>query len=199
MKRLMSMVGAMAFVGAGAAMALSVGKAAPDFTGQGADGKTYHLADLKGKFVVLEWSNQNCPFVKKHYNTGNMQKLQKEWTAKGVVWLKVLSSKAGREGSVTPAQELEYSQKMNSPVTASLMDGSGDIGRAYDAKTTPHMFVIDPKGTIVYAGAIDDHNRPDPEEVKIAHNYVGAALAEATAGKPVSVPQTKPYGCGVKY
>ena len=190
---------AMLVAGALPALAISLGAAAPDFTGQGADGKTYHLSDFKGKYVVLEWHNQGCPFVKKHYGPGNMQRLQKEWTAKGVVWLKILSSHGGKQGSVSAADELAFNKEQGASPTASLMDAQGDIARAYQAKTTPHMFVIDPKGNLIYNGAIDDKATADPADTKTAHNYVAAALTESMAGKPVTTPSTRPYGCGVKY
>lgn len=196
-------VGLLAFVvGAlltGSAVAATVGEPAPAFSAQGADGKTYSLNDFKGKYVVLEWHNAGCPYVKKHYAPGNMQRLQKEWTAKGVVWLKVLSSRAGKQGSVTAEQENEYNKTMGAGATASLMDSDQAVAKAYGARTTPHMFVIDPKGTLIYNGALDDKSGADPEEVKTARNYVSQALSEAMGGKNVSEGSTKPYGCSVKY
>lgn len=179
--------------------AATVGQMAPDFAGQGADGKSYKLADFQGRFVVLEWHNANCPYVKKHYQPGHMQRLQKEWTGKGAVWLKVLSSKAGKQGAVTAEQELEYNKHMGASATASLMDTDQSIARAYSARTTPHMFVIDPRGKLIYNGALDDKSGSNPEEVKTARNHVAAALGQAMSGKPVSEPSTKPYGCSVKY
>lgn len=184
---------------AGGAMAATVGEAAPAFTATGSDGKSYSLADFKGKYVVLEWHNAGCPYVKKHYQPGNMQRLQKEWTGKGVVWLKVLSSRAGKQGSVTAEAENEYNKTMNAAATASLMDTDQAVAKAYGARTTPHMFVIDPKGTLIYNGALDDKSGADPEEVKTARNYVSQALSEALGGKKVSESSTKPYGCSVKY
>jgi alkyl hydroperoxide reductase subunit AhpC len=179
--------------------AAEVGQPAPDFTGQGSDGKTYHLSDFRGKFVVLEWHNQGCPFVRKHYNSGNMQKLQKQWTREGVVWLSVISSAPGKQGYVTAKEENAYLKKMKASPTAVLLDPEGTIGHLYDAKTTPNMFVIDPKGTLIYSGAIDDKPSTDPEDIPGAENYVTAALVDAMAEKPVHISTTLPYGCSVKY
>ena len=181
------------------AWAAKVGQPAPDFTGQGSDGKSYHLADLKGKYVVLEWSNEGCPFVKKHYGSGNMQRLQKEWTGKGVTWLTILSSAPGKEGHVTADQENAYLKEKKAAPTAALLDPTGTIGNLYSAKTTPHMFVIDPKGTLVYEGAIDDKASADPADIAGAKNYVSAALTDLMAGKAVAESTTRPYGCSVKY
>src|SRR5215831_13046746 len=137
-------------------VAAKVGSPAPDFTATGSDGKAYHLADYRGKFVVLEWHNNGCPFTKKHYDSGNMQRLQKEWTDKGVVWFTVISSAPGTQGYVTADQENEYVQKMHAVPTAALLDPKGEIGHLYGAKTTPHMFIINPQGQVIYNGAIDD-------------------------------------------
>lgn len=179
--------------------AAKVGDAAPDFTGQASDGKTYHLADLRGKFVVLEWHNQGCPFVKKHYESGNMQKLQKQWTQKGVIWFSILSSAPGKQGNVTASAENAYLKKKKAAPTAAILDPEGTIGALYSAKTTPHMFVIDPQGTLIYNGAIDSVSSSDPNDIAGAKNYVSAALTEAMAGKPVTDSSTRPYGCSVKY
>lgn len=181
------------------AHAARVGEPAPDFKVQDSKGKVHTLKDYAGKFVVLEWHNQGCPYVKKHYDSGNMQKLQKEWTAKGVVWLTVISSAPGLQGYVTPAQADAYVQEKNAAPTAVLLDPTGVMGRAYDARVSPHMFIIDPKGTLIYNGAIDDKPTTDLADVPVAKNYVSAALTEAMAGKPVSVPTSRPYGCTVKY
>jgi peroxiredoxin len=183
----------------GSAMALKPGETAPEFKGTDSYGKTETLAQYRGKFVVLEWANQGCPYEKKHYESGNMERLQREWTAKGVVWLSVISSAPGQQGYVTPAEENEYLAKMKAAPTAAILDPSGTIGRLYGAKTTPHMFVIDPSGKLVYEGALDDKPSFDPDSLKGAHNYVSAALEEAMAGKPVETPVTKSYGCSVKY
>ncbi len=176
-----------------------VGVSAPAFTATDSNGKTEALDQFRGKYVVLEWHNQGCPYTKKHYVSGNMQALQKEWTAKGVVWFTVISSAPGEQGYVTPDQENAYVQKMHASPTAVLMDPAGKLGHLYNAKTTPEMYVIDPQGKLIYAGAIDDRPTPDPEDVHGARNYVTDALTEAMAGKPVATPYTRSYGCSVKY
>jgi len=176
-----------------------IGKPAPDFTLKDLSGKTHELSDLKGKFVVLEWVNFGCPFVKKHYGSENMQKLQQEFTEKGVVWLSICSSAPGKQGNETPDAAKNSFTQVGSAANAYLVDEDGEVGKLYNAKTTPEMFVINPEGTLIYAGAIDDKPTPDPATVAGSNNYVKTALNEATAGKPVSVPSTKPYGCSVKY
>lgn len=181
------------------AFAARVGDPAPDFTGTDTHGETHKLSDYRGKFVVLEWTNNGCPFTQKHYNSGNMQSLQKQWTAKGVVWLTILSSAQGEQGYMTAAAENTYIDKVHADPTAAILDPSGTIGREYSARTTPHMFVIDPTGKLIYAGAIDDHPTPDPEDIKASKNYVSEALTEAMSGKPVATSSTRPYGCSVKY
>lgn len=182
-----------------AVLAVKVGEPAPGFSAVDSHGKTDRLSDYKGKFVVLEWHNQGCPYTRKHYESGNMQRLQKEWTGKGVVWLTVISSGPGTQGFVTPAQENEYVDKMHASPTAVLMDPVGTLGHLYDAKTTPQMFVIDPNGTLIYQGALDDRPTTDQKDIAGAKNYVDAALSQAMANKPVSDPVTRPYGCSVKY
>jgi peroxiredoxin len=182
------------------ALALKPGDLAPAFHGTDSNGKVETLAQYRGKYVVLEWANQGCPYEQKHYLSGNMESLQKQWTAKGVVWLSILSSAPGEQGNVTPAEENAYLAKMHAAPTAAILDPSGEIGRLYGAKTTPHMFVIDPQGKIVYEGAIDDQPTPDPASLKaVQHHYVSQALEESMAGKPVATPVTKSYGCSVKY
>jgi peroxiredoxin len=181
------------------ALAVKTGEPAPGFTSVDSNGKQQSLSTYKGKFVVLEWHNQGCPYTKKHYESGNMQKLQKEWTAKGVVWLTVISSAQGTQGFVTPTQENEYLKTMNAVPTAVLMDPGGTLGHLYGAKTTPQMFIIDPSGTLIYNGAIDDHPTSDKSDIPNSKNYVTAALTEATSGKPVTEAVTRPYGCSVKY
>ncbi|HEY1937563.1 MAG TPA: thioredoxin family protein [Candidatus Angelobacter sp.] len=181
------------------AFAVKVGDPAPGFTAVDSNGKQQHLSDYKGKYVVLEWHNQGCPYTKKHYESGNMQRLQKEWTAKGVVWLTVISSAPGTQGFVTPSQENEYLQTMKAAPTAVLMDPGGSLGHLYGAKTTPHMFIIDPTGTLIYNGAIDDHPTSDQGDIANSKNYVSMALHEAMGGKPVAEAATRPYGCSVKY
>ncbi len=199
MRRLLSvlsLLGMMVTLGAAAPMN---GQPAPVFSGTGTDGKTYNLADYQGKFVVLQWYNRDCPFIHKHYDGGNMQKLQGTYGKKGVVWFEVLSSAPGREGYLTAAEAQKNRVKSGTKSVATLLDPDGKIGLAYGAKTTPHMFIIDPKGILIYQGAIDDHNSTDAEDIPRSKNYVAAALDEAMAGKPVSTPKTRPYGCGIKY
>ena len=181
------------------ASAITSGSLAPDFKGTDANGNAQTLSQYRGKYVVLEWANSGCPFDRMHYTSGSMEALQKQWTAKGVVWLSVISSAPGEQGFVTPTQEKEYLSRMHAAPTAALLDPSGTIGRAFAAKTTPHMFVIDPTGKVIYQGAIDDKPSTDPAELKSAHNYVSTALEEAMAGKSIDTPVTRPYGCSVKY
>ncbi len=181
------------------AFAASVGDQAPDFTGTDSHGQTHKLSDYRGKFVVLEWHNNGCPFTQKHYESGNMENLQKEWTQKGVIWLTVISSAPGEQGYVTADQENAYMQKMHAAPTAAILDPKGEIGHLYGAKTTPHMFVINPQGKLIYNGAIDSKPTPDPSDISSAKNYVSEALQEAMAGQQVAVASTRPYGCSVKY
>ena len=176
-----------------------IGKPAPVFTGKGSDGQEYRLAEYKGKFVVLEWYNKDCPFIHKHYDSGNMQKLQEKYGQKGAVWFEIASNASGKEGYMTPEEARANRGKVGSKALATLLDSNGDIARLYSAKTTPHMFIIDPKGVLVYQGAIDDHNSADADDIPKSKNYVAAALDEAMAGKPVTVSSTHPYGCSVKY
>ncbi len=194
-----SLVAVLILLAAVVAWAVKTGDPAPGFTAVDSNGKQQKLADYKGKYVVLEWHNQGCPYTKKHYDSGNMQRLQKESTEKGVVWLTVISSAPGKQGFVTPAQENEYLKQMKAEPTAVLMDPAGTLGRLYDAKTTPHMYIIDPKGTLIYQGAIDDRPTSDQKDLQGAKNYVETALAESMAGKPVTEAATRPYGCSVKY
>lgn len=180
------------------ALAAKVGDPAPDFTATDSNGKTHHLADYKGKYVVLEWHNQGCPYTRKHYESGNMQRLQKEWTARGVEWFTVISSAPGTQGYVTASQENDY-VRMNAVPTAVLLDPDGNLGHLYAAKTTPHMYIIDPNGVLIYNGAIDDHPTSDQSDIPSSRNYVSVALQEAMSGKKVTDPATRPYGCSVKY
>lgn len=196
---LFSILGALMLVAAPALAAPEVGQPAPDFTGTDTDGTAHTLSDFKGKTVVLEWSNHECPYVVKHYGSGNMQKLQKAATDDGVVWLTIVSSAEGKQGNTTPEEAKAIMEEAGSNATARILDVSGEIGKLYDAKTTPHMFVIDPEGTLVYAGAIDSNKSYDPATIEGATNYVEAALASVKAGTPVEVATTVPYGCGVKY
>jgi len=179
--------------------AAKVGEAAPDFTASASNGKTVRLSEYRGKYVVLEWHNNGCPYVGKHYNSGNMQRLQKQWTSRGVVWLTILSSAPGKQGYVTASEENDYLAKMQAAPTAALLDPTGDIGHLYDAKTSPQMVVINPQGVEIYDGAIDDKPTTDLQDVPNATNYVSLALEAAMAGKQVQTPATRPYGCSVKY
>jgi len=185
-------------VGVAAAQAM-VGQPAPAFTLTDTEGKAVQLAAYKGKHVVLEWVNPGCPYVQKHYDSGNMQATQKAATAKGAVWLSVNSTHASHVDFKKPAQMLAWMQQQGAAPTATLMDGEGRIGRAYAARTTPHLYVIDAKGTLVYAGGIDDKPSADPADVKSAKNLVNAALADMAAGRAVAQPTTRAYGCSVKY
>jgi len=181
------------------AFAAKVGESAPDFTATDSNGKVQKLSGYRGKFVVLEWTNQSCPYTRKHYESGNMQKLQKEWTQKGVVWFTVVSSAPGAQGYVTAAEENDYVKKVNAAPTAVLLDPKGDLGHLYAAKTTPHMFIIDPSGKLIYNGAIDNMPTTDTADITGATNYVSQALEQAMSGKPVAEAATRPYGCSVKY
>lgn len=178
---------------------IAVGQPAPDFALSDTMGGTQTLSALKGRFVVLEWINLDCPFVKKHYGTGNMQKLQKQYTEKGVAWLAVNSSAEGKQGNYPPKKWNTMMKDKGAAATAVLLDPDGKVGKLYGAKTTPHMFVISPEGTLIYQGAMDDNPSFEPETVKGAKNYVQAALDSAMAGKPVEIPSTQSYGCSVKY
>lgn len=189
---------AIAFAGTATA-APEVGKPAPAFTAQTAAGKTVSLKDFAGKTVVLEWTNSGCPFVKKHYDSGNMQKLQADAKAGGVVWLTVNSSAPGKQGHVDSALAAKEMKDWKFQPTAYLLDPAGKIGKAYDARATPHMYVIDGKGVLRYGGAIDDKPTANPADIKAAKNYVTAALGDVAAGRAVASPVTRAYGCSVKY
>jgi peroxiredoxin len=176
-----------------------LGKAAPDFSLPASDGKTVHLADSRGKVVVLEWYNRRCPFVRKQYGSGNMQRLQQRYTQKGVVWYSICSSAPGKQGYMTAPEAQSDRIKSHVKSTATLLDLDGRVGHLYGAKTTPHMFIIDSQGTLVYKGAIDDHPSTDVSDIPQSKNYVSAALDQVLSGKPVSAPYTDSYGCSVKY
>ena len=176
-----------------------VGSAAPEFSLPDTNGKTHSLADYRGKYVVLEWFNPECPFVKKHYGSTNMQNLQQEYTGKGVVWLTIDSNAPGTEGNLTAEQAQKVMSSWKTHQTALLLDPESNVARLYGAKNTPDMIVIGPDGKIVYEGAIDNKATPNPADIPNSTNYVKAALDESLAGKPVSNPTTKPYGCSVKY
>jgi peroxiredoxin len=176
-----------------------VGKAVPNFSLPDSNGKTRSLADFKGKYLVLEWYQPDCPFVGKHYRSGNMQALQKEYTAKGVVWLSIDSSAPGEQGNYPAAKLNEIATQDGSARTALLLDPAGKVGRLYGAKTTPDMYIIDPNGILVYKGAIDNKRSTDLADVKTATNYVKVALDAVMSGKTVPTTATQPYGCSVKY
>jgi AhpC/TSA family len=181
------------------ALAVVPGTPAPDFKGTDSTGAQHSLSEYSGKFVVLEWANQGCPYDRKHYLSGSMEAQQREWTAKGVIWLSVLSSAPGEQGYVTPAEENTYLKAMHAAPTAALLDSNGTIARLYEAKTTPHIFVIDPTGKLIYQGAIDDKPTTEQEDLKGARNYLNETLTAAMAGKPLQVASTRPYGCSIKY
>jgi len=179
--------------------AQEVGKPAPEFALKDIAGKEHSLAGFKGKFVVLEWTNYDCPFVKKHYETGNMQALQKAYTEKDVIWLSICSSAPGKQGHFTAEEWAERVKKEKATPTAVLTDADGKVGKLYGAKNTPQLFVINPEETVIYSGALDDQPGLDREKMKDAVNYVKQALDAALAKKPVETPVTAPYGCTVKY
>jgi len=187
-------------VASGTALAApQVGQPAPAFTLTDSNGQSHNLSDFKGKFVVLEWLNHGCPFVVKHYESGNMQNLQKEYTGKDVVWLSIVSSAPGKQGHMTPEETNKAKAEKGSAATAVLIDEDGAVGQLYDAKVTPELYVINPEGILVYMGAIDEKKSTDPADVAGAKNYVKQALDEAMSGQPVSEPTTTAYGCSVKY
>jgi peroxiredoxin len=172
---------------------------APDFSATDSYGRSQKLSQQKGKIVVLEWTNDGCPFVGKHYGSGNMQALQKKYTAQGVVWFTVVSSAPGTQGYVSPTEANRDTERRGAAPTAVLLDPTGALGHLYGAQATPHMYVIDPQGQLVYMGAIDDMPSIDPSDVARAKNYVTAAIEEVKAGRRVTIPATKAYGCSVKY
>jgi peroxiredoxin len=176
-----------------------IGQPAPPFSGIDSQGRTHQLADYRGRTVILEWTNHDCPYVQKHYDSGNMQALQRAATADGAVWLTVISSAPGKQGHVSARQADALTRQRNAAPGAVILDESGAIGRAYGAKTTPHMYIIDARGTLVYMGGIDDRASTDPADIPGARNHVRAALDELKTGKPVSQASTRPYGCSVKY
>ncbi len=187
-------------VAAGTAVAApQVGQPAPEFTLTDSNGQSHNLSDFKGKFVVLEWLNHGCPFVKKHYDGGNMQGLQKEYTGKDVVWLSIVSSAPGKQGHMSPEETNKTKEEKGSAATAILIDEDGTVGKLYDAKVTPELYIINPEGTLVYMGAIDDKKSVDAADVAGAKNYVKQALDQAMSGQPVSEATTTAYGCSVKY
>ena len=184
---------------AAAQAAPSVGQPAPDFSLQDASGKTVKLSDFRGKHVVLEWTNPGCPYVRKHYDSGNMPATQKDATAQGVVWLAINSTEKASGDYLAPAKLVAWKAERKSQPSAVLMDEEGTAGKAYGARTTPHMYIVNPQGQLVYAGGIDSIPSSNPEDIKKATNYVRQGLGEALAGKPISAATTRPYGCSIKY
>lgn len=181
------------------AQATTVGQPAPDFTLKDVNGKTVRLSDYRGRHVVLEWNNPACPYVQKHYRSGNMQTLQKEAAAKNVVWLAVNSTEASHGDYLSPAQLGRWMNEQKAAPTATLMDEDGSAGRAYAARVTPHMYIVDPQGRLVYAGGIDSIASARESDIKTATNYVRTGLNESLAGKAVSQATSRPYGCSIKY
>lgn len=188
-----------ALVFGSAEASIATGAPAPGFSAQDAQGQTRTLDEFSGRTVVLEWTNYGCPYVRKHYQSGNMQTLQQEATASGVVWLQVISSAPGEQGYLDGPGALERVQTDSANPTATLLDPAGVMGHAYGARNTPHMFIIGSDGRVLYQGAIDDRPSARPASLEGANNYVRAALADIAAGRPVQVAETTPYGCSVKY
>lgn len=182
-----------------AGAALQIGEPAPDFTGIESRGNSHTLSDFRGKPVILEWTNHDCPYVRKHYNSGNMQQQQQAATEQGAVWLSIISSAPGKQGHVTPTQANALTAQRNAAPSAVILDENGDIGRLYGAKTTPHMYIIDAQGKLAYMGGIDSIASSNPADIKKATQYVPAALAQVMTGEPVASSVTRPYGCSVKY
>lgn len=199
LRKTIAMIALVLATSAPALAAPEVGKPAPVIETTDVHGENFNLADHKGSIVVLEWSNHECPFVKKHYESGNMQKLQETATADGVKWVTILSSAPGRQGHVSDAKALEIAAEKGAHPTTILRDESGTIGRLYGAATTPHMFVIDKEGTLVYAGAIDSNSSPRQETIEGATNYVTQALKSLKEGTPIETATSQAYGCPVKY
>ena len=181
------------------ASAAQVGQPAPNFKLNAADGRVVALSDFRGKTVVLEWHNPGCPYVRKHYDSGNMQKTQAAARKDGAVWLTINSGSPGKQGHMTGAEARALASKEKAASTAYLLDPKGIVGKGYQAKVTPHMYIIDAAGTLVYAGGIDDKPTSDQADIPTARNHVLSALGEMKAGKPISVATSRPYGCTVKY
>ena len=178
---------------------VEIGQPAPNFSAVDIHGKEFTLSEQAGKIVVLEWTNHECPFVKKHYEPNNMQSLQKTATENGVVWVTIVSSAVGKQGHMSAEDAVKLEQEVGAYATTRILDESGTIGQLYAAKTTPHMYVINTDGTLAYAGAIDDNPSPDSKTIEGSKNYVTAALDDLAAGRSVETPLTSPYGCSVKY
>ncbi len=199
MRLVLGAVAALLFSIPSAEASPTIGQFAPAFSAVDSNGTSHNLSELKGKIVVLEWTNNECPYTRKHYDSGNMQRLQQEATASGVVWLSVISSAPGKQGYVKGPEANALTASRGAHPTAVLLDPAGTVGRAYEAQTTPHMFVVDKTGVLRYMGAIDDHPTASPAGLAGARNYVREALAAVAAGKPVAVASTESYGCSVKY
>jgi peroxiredoxin len=200
MQKIVFWVGLSAFVFFSALTAApKIGEQAPDFTLADIDGKKHSLADYRGKFVVLEWVNHGCPFVKKHYNSGNMQALQKRFTDEGAIWLAINTSTAGQQGNMSPEEWKKVSQENKAAHSAILLDGDAKVARAYDAKVTPHMYVIDPDGKLIYNGAIDSIRSANVADVEKAENYVVTAISAAREGRQIERPVTQAYGCAIRF
>ncbi len=200
MSRFLFAAAALLILSASSAFAApAIGQPAPAFTAVDSNGASRSLAEFKGRTVVLEWTNNECPYTRKHYDSGNMQKLQQEATASGVVWLSVISSAPGKEGYVSGAEANALTASHGAHPSAVLLDSSGTVGQAYEAQTTPHMFVIDKVGVLRYMGAIDDKPTVSPASLAGARNYVRQALAAVASGHAVQVTTSEPYGCSVKY
>lgn len=179
--------------------AVENGKPAPDFSLSDVDGNARSLSEFKGKFVVLEWVNHDCPFVKKHYDQGHMQALQAKYAEKGVIWLSINSSAQGKQGHYSPENWKNLQAEKKSAASATLLDADGQVGKLYGAQTTPHMFIVNPDGNLIYQGAIDSIKSTNSEDIALAENYVDSALKQAMNGELVSTPTSKAYGCSVKY
>ncbi|MES2927511.1 MAG: thioredoxin family protein [Pseudomonadota bacterium] len=194
-----TLIATAALVALGAQAAATVGQPAPDFMLKDTSGKTVRLSDFKGKHVVLEWTNPGCPFVRKHYDSGNMPATQKDATGQGVVWLSINSTEKASSDYLEPAKLMAWKQERKAAPTAVLMDEEGTVGKSYGARTTPHLYIVNPQGVLVYAGGIDSIPSARPADIEKATNYVKVGLAEALAGKPISAATTQPYGCSIKY
>lgn len=201
-RSLAATVAAVGLVGLAATVAQAaptVGQPAPAFTGTDTAGNSHSLEAFRGQTVVLEWTNHECPYVRKHYGSGNMQALQEKWTGEGVVWLSVVSSAPGQQGHVDAEAGTKVIEAEGAKPTAKILDPDGTIGRAYGARTTPHMYIIDAEGTLVYMGGIDDKPTANPADIDGATNFVDVALTELASGQAISTPVSRPYGCSVKY
>ncbi len=202
MKFLINLMSVLVFLVGSQALAgdkARLNETAPEFSLQDNSGKSYSLSDYKGKYVILEWVNFGCPFVRKHYDSGNMQKLQETYTKKGVIWLSICSSADGKQGYYEGEELDEKIAEEGVNATAYLIDEDGAVGKMYGAKTTPHMYIISPEGKLVYVGGIDNRASTKVADIEGATNYVSTALDEAMSGKPITVQTSKPYGCSVKY